>query len=157
MRYSAWFYGGLERNCGLTDGDFELHDGANGRNRFLKGEFKPSMDAIPTGQKIYLNGWAKISNDVTVLLVCIPAVDSPASLKNPNFVADPTSEVKYAIVDPQFRWDDKIQTTTLWEFNRMIRHWHKGHEFGPVPKSCTCCKWTEGELRQVMLRVKRAA
>lgn len=153
-RYSSWFYGGLARNCGFTDGDGILHDGGDGRNRLLFVEDKPTTDPVQVGQKILLQGIDKMNEAITVVVVCMPVVNSRESVGKPHFVADPRSAVHYTVVDHQMTsWDTRFVQTTLWEWNRMIRHWHKGNDFGPVPKECTCCKWGETELNTVLSKV----
>lgn len=154
-RYGAWFWGGLARECGFTDGDAELHDDEKGRNRWLFLEAKPALNALSAGQKRAMLGKKKLDPDrVTALIVSIPAVDRAESLGNPKYVCSPKDVVHVFVVDHQgFGWDDNPITMTLWEFNQRIRHWFSGNEFMSNPSRCECgCIWTTKDCQEVLER-----
>jgi hypothetical protein len=153
-RYSSWFWGGLARKGGFTDGDAELHDDEQGRNRWLFIEAKPNLSTLTAGQKRAMQGKKRLDPDrVTALIVCIPSVDKPESVNNPDYVCHIKDEVHLYVVDHQQKWDDKPITMTLWEFNQRIRHWFGGNEFMDNPSRCGCgCVWNQQDCQEVLDR-----
>lgn len=74
VRALVWMHD-QPRSISPTNNDLEIHDGVNGRNRFLRIEFKPDGKALQTGQKWAMEGLSKI-DQYTVLLVRGKRVDA---------------------------------------------------------------------------------
>lgn len=152
-RYSAWFWGGLERDCGFTDGDAELHDDVGGRNRWLFLEAKPNLSTLSKGQKRAMLGKKKLNPEkVTALIVSIPTIDKSASKGNAKYVCHPKDVVHiYVVDDSNYGWDDEPITMTLWEFNQRIRHWFNGGKFMDNFSRCGCgCVWDAKDCQEVI-------
>lgn len=73
VRSLVWLHD-LPRKISPTNNDLTIHDGGNGRNRFLHLEFKPDNRALSVGQDRHLLGLSK-SDQHGVLLVRGKRVD----------------------------------------------------------------------------------
>jgi len=168
-RYTSWMYGGWRDKCSPSDVDFEclagdsimyegsveVHDGKSSPERLLRMEFKPHVADLSIGQERTLKFYAKY-DDITQLVVSIPAVESELGRRNPNYICHPDSLVEWAEVDKHVNWRKYIVRTTLWEFNQRMRHYHREGVFVDSLSNCTCegCSWGTEEYNEVLRRHK---
>jgi hypothetical protein len=67
VRALTWMHD-LPRTISPTNNDLQIHDGVNGRNRWLHLEFKPDARKLTVGQSWHLEGLSKLP-PYTVLVV----------------------------------------------------------------------------------------